>query len=225
MHAIFCKQQAINQRDSFVYFQNINIVSNPRLLSLESVRPILFPFDSCHENSGGRTRSLMLRPGNRSLSVALSKLCFLYILLLILISNADWMGIRKRWHQRLKVAADICSKSPENCTWFALWFIMMCFVGDRNHPHFSDYFIETSYGQSLAHGPLARYVKLRVAHAPGMPGTFSPPPRVSDPDMYHGSCVTHVPWCMSGSLTGGFIWNRWRGKRSRHYQRLRIPQF
>ena len=28
----------------------------------------------------------------------------------------------------------------------------------------------------LGHGPLARYVKLRVAHAPGMPGTFSPPP-------------------------------------------------
>ena len=27
-----------------------------------------------------------------------------------------------------------------------------------------------------AHGPLTRYVKLRVAHAPGMPGTFSPPP-------------------------------------------------
>ena len=27
-----------------------------------------------------------------------------------------------------------------------------------------------------AHGPLARYVKLWVAHATGMPGTFSPPP-------------------------------------------------
>ena len=25
-------------------------------------------------------------------------------------------------------------------------------------------------------GPLTRYEKLRVAHAPGMPGTFSPPP-------------------------------------------------
>ena len=25
-------------------------------------------------------------------------------------------------------------------------------------------------------GPLARYVKLRIAHALGMPGTFSPPP-------------------------------------------------
>ena len=43
------------------------------------------------------------------------------------------------------------------------------------------------------HGPFDRYVKLRVAHAPGMPGTFSPPPRVSDPDMHHGTCVTHVP--------------------------------
>ena len=26
-------------------------------------------------------------------------------------------------------------------------------------------------------------------------------PLVSDPIMHHGSCVTHVPWCMSGSLT------------------------
>ena len=48
---------------------------------------------------------------------------------------------------------------------------------------------------------LARYVKLRVAHAPGMPVTFSPPPRVSDPGMHHGTCVTHVPWYMSRSLT------------------------
>ena len=34
---------------------------------------------------------------------------------------------------------------------------------------------------------------------------FSPPPTskkqlVSDPGMHHGTCVTHVPWCMSGSL-------------------------
>ena len=48
----------------------------------------------------------------------------------------------------------------------------------------------------LVNGLLARYVKLRVVHAPGMPGMFSSPPRVSDPDMYHGTCVTHVPWCM-----------------------------
>ena len=77
------------------------------------------------------------------------------------------------------------------------------------------------YRRIHKHGSLTRYVKLRVAHAPG---TFSPP-RVSDPDMHHGTCVTHVPWCMPGSLTRGFLWSRWRGKRSRHYRRMRNPQF
>ena len=38
--------------------------------------------------------------------------------------------------------------------------------------------------------PLARNVKLPAAHAPGMPGTFSSPPRVSDHDMYQGTCVS-----------------------------------
>ena len=28
-------------------------------------------------------------------------------------------------------------------------------------------------------------------------------PPISDPGMHHGTCVTHVPWCMSGSLTRG----------------------
>ena len=65
-------------------------------------------------------------------------------------------------------------------------------------------------------GPLSRYVKLRVAHAPGMSGTFSQPPRVSDPNMNRGTCLTHVPWCMPGALTGRFFGSRWRGKRSRH---------
>ena len=68
----------------------------------------------------------------------------------------------------------------------------------------------------IQNGPLVRYVKLRVAHVPGMPGTFSPSPRVSNPDMHYGTCVTHLPWCMSGSLISGFPWRRWRGKHSRH---------
>ena len=54
--------------------------------------------------------------------------------------------------------------------------------------------------------------KIAGAHAPGMPGTFPPPPQVSDSDMHHGTCVTHVPWCMPGSLTRGFLWIRRRGK-------------
>ena len=32
---------------------------------------------------------------------------------------------------------------------------------------------------------------------------FQIKPLVSDPGMHHGTCVTHVPWCMSGSLTCG----------------------
>ena len=75
------------------------------------------------------------------------------------------------------------------------------------------------------HGPLARYVKLWVAHAPAIPRTFFPPPRVSDPDMHHGTCVTHVPWYMLGSLTSGFLWSRWRGKRSRRSWCMRNPQW
>ena len=60
----------------------------------------------------------------------------------------------------------------------------------------------------IVHGPLARYVKLRVVPAPGMSGTFSTPPRVSDPDIHHGTCVTHVPRCMSKSPTSAFLWSR-----------------
>ena len=28
-------------------------------------------------------------------------------------------------------------------------------------------------------------------------------PLITDPSMHHGTCVMHLPWCMSGSLTGG----------------------
>ena len=44
-------------------------------------------------------------------------------------------------------------------------------------------------------------------------------PLVSNPGKHHGTCVTHVPWCMSGSLTRG------GGKRSRHSRSMRNPQF
>ena len=74
-------------------------------------------------------------------------------------------------------------------------------------------------------GRRARYVKLRVAHAPGMPGTFSPLPRVNDPGKHHGTCVTHAPWCMPGSLTSDFLWGRSHGEGSRHSRRMRNPQF
>ena len=51
-------------------------------------------------------------------------------------------------------------------------------------------------------------------------------PRVNDPYMHHGgTCVTHVSWCMPGSLTSGFLWSRWRRKRSRYFRRMRNTPF
>ena len=74
---------------------------------------------------------------------------------------------------------------------------------------------------SEEYGPFVRYVKLWVAHAPEMPERFSPPPRVSDPYIHRGTCVTHLPWCMSGSLASG----RWRENRSLHSWRMHNPKF
>ena len=51
--------------------------------------------------------------------------------------------------------------------------------------------------------------KIAVCACTGNAGNIFPhrrfrrKPLVSDPGMYHGTCVTHVPWCMSGSLTCG----------------------
>ena len=57
------------------------------------------------------------------------------------------------------------------------------------------------------HESLARCVKLQVAHAPGMPWTFSPPltskKTASSRSRHVSTCVTHVSRCMSGSLTRG----------------------
>ena len=45
-------------------------------------------------------------------------------------------------------------------------------------------------------------------------------PLVSDPGMHHCKCVTHVPWCMSGSLNCCG-----EGKCSRHSRRMRNWKF
>ena len=61
---------------------------------------------------------------------------------------------------------------------------------------------EHVFDVARCHGPLTRYVKSPVAHAPGMT-RIQRKLLVSDPSTHHGTCVTHVPWCMSGSLTCG----------------------
>ena len=90
--------------------------------------------------------------------------------------------------------------------------------------HFGSY-LEMLQVVKIDHGPLTRYAKTRVAHAPGMPGAFSLPRRVSDPDMHHGTCVMHGPWCIPGQLTSGFLWIRWRGNHIWLSRLRRNPQF
>ena len=112
------------------------------------------------------------------------------------------------------------------CLWLnyilAVLAIALCSV--IIHSKLSVYCIHPNNGEDTI-WTYCQIRKLRVAHAPGMPRTFSPPPWVSDPDMHYGTCVTHVPWCMPGSLTSGFLWSRWRRKRSRHSRHMRNPQF
>ena len=57
-------------------------------------------------------------------------------------------------------------------------------------------------------GPLTRYVILRVAHAPGIPATFSQ--LFGDPVMHHGTCVRHMMHVRIANPK-----SRQRGKRSR----------
>ena len=99
---------------------------------------------------------------------------------------------------------DVCPLGPSRSAGCLCWYRshhrISC-VSNRSH----DVLISSFNVHKNTHEPPTRCVKLRVAHAPGMPGTFSPPPtsrksQVSDPGMHHGTCVTYVPWCMSGSL-------------------------
>ena len=78
---------------------------------------------------------------------------------------------------------------------------------NENHDFAGLEYIST-HTQYRMYGPLTRYVKLPVAHAPIMPDRLprhqvQRKPLVSDPGMHQDTCVTHVSWCMSGSLTRG----------------------
>ena len=67
--------------------------------------------------------------------------------------------------------------------------------------------------------------KLQVAHAPGMPGKFSPPPQVSDSRHASRHVRNARVWMHAGSLTSGFLWNRWWGKRYQYSRCMRNQQF
>ena len=125
---------------------------------------------------------------------------YFYILISIIFPTAsEWFSIEICNHYMLKQEM-ICL-----CRWLMQTL-------DKTDLSVVPYGTIDRWLQGPINGPLARYEKIAGAHAPGMPGTFSPPSGTSDPDMHHGTCVTHVPWCMPGSLTSVFLWSQWRGK-------------
>ena len=75
--------------------------------------------------------------------------------------------------------------------------------------------------QNVDNGPLTRYVKLQVAHAPGMPGTFSP---AAD---FKENRLLAILACISARavMHVGIAYMRWQGKRSRHSRRMRTRNF
>ena len=110
---------------------------------------------------------------------------------------------RLRWYFQISVLH--ATPSPQRYSTLAyqprlvarqIWCACRCFVSGNIKGTCASYQIRNITGCACA----------------GKAGTVSPHPRVSDPDMHHGTCVTHVPWCMPGPLTGSFLWNRWWGK-------------
>ena len=75
------------------------------------------------------------------------------------------------------------------------------------------------------HGPLTRYIKLRVAHAAGMPETFSPPPTSKETASYRSEHASRHVRHARAVMHAGIANPRWRGKRSRHSRRMHNPQF
>ena len=76
----------------------------------------------------------------------------------------------------------------------------------------------------LFYGASCQICKIAGCSCAGNAGNVFLATAVNDPDMHHGTCVTHVPWCKPGLLTSGYLWRLWQGKRSQHSRHMRNPQ-
>ena len=75
--------------------------------------------------------------------------------------------------------------------------------------------METGYESKLCIWASCQIRKIADCACTWNAGNVFPQPWVTDPVMHHGTCVTHVPSCMPGSLTSGFLWSRCRWKHAR----------
>ena len=79
--------------------------------------------------------------------------------------------------------------------------------------------------ETAFNGPLIRYVKLRIAHAPGMPGRFSPPPTSKETTIQRSRHASRYGRYARAVMHVGIAKPRWWEKRSRHSRSMRNPQF
>ena len=77
----------------------------------------------------------------------------------------------------------------------------------------------------VLHGHLARYEKLRVAHAPDLPGMFSPSATLNETTRYRSRYASRHVRDARSVMHVGIDNPRCRGKRSRHSRRMRNPYF
>ena len=91
----------------------------------------------------------------------------------------------------------LLTDNSKNCIGSKEWINIYVHVKQDfaiNHPcsyfngGLAEYTHQWAHTSHTNHGPVARYAKLGVAQAAGMPETFSPPLHVSDPDKHHGTC-------------------------------------
>ena len=82
-----------------------------------------------------------------------------------------------------------------------------------------------NYNRVGGDGPPTRYVRLWVAHAPGMPVTFSPPPTSKETASWLSRHASRHVRDARAVMRVGMAHSRWRGKPSRHSRRMRNPQF
>ena len=110
---------------------------------------------------------------------------------------------------------------------WAFWFPSVK-LGSATYWHLKCWLISPEMNWLLSHHEIfVSWASCQIRKTAGCAckGKVFPPPWVSYHDVHHGTCVTQMPWCMPGSLTSGFHWSRWQGKRSWHSRRMRHPQF
>ena len=107
--------------------------------------------------------------------------------------------------------------SARSCDRTCYWLLTLALEYYNSPTHISNYYapndnghLRTSSGIWVMryHWPLTRYVNCglhmhRECRERFPHHRLQRKPLVSDPGMHHGSCVTHVQWCMPGSLTRG----------------------